>query len=84
MRQVQANLASPPVGQGGLQRLQGEPTPETDLAQEKGGQTQAPTDVGHRDAFSSSGRNHKNIPSQSHLGLHLYTAAFIFNVAWRT
>ena len=39
--------------------------------------------VGRRDAFCSSGRNRKNIPSQSHLGLHLHTA-FIFSAIWRT
>ena len=66
---------SPAVGQGGLHQMQSETTPETDLAQEKGGQTQAPTDVGHRDAFGFSGRNRKNIPSQSHLGLHPHTVA---------
>jgi len=76
MRQVQANLASPSVGQGGLHRLQSKPTSETDLAQEeKGGETQAPADIGHRDAFGSSGRNRKNIPSQS-LGLHRHTAPY--------
>jgi len=34
VRQVQANLASPPVGQGGLHRLQSAPPPETE--QKKG------------------------------------------------
>jgi len=37
MWQVQANLASPAVGQGGLHRLQREHTSETDLAQEEKG-----------------------------------------------
>ena len=40
-------LASPSVGQGGLHRLQSEPTSETDLAQEeKGRETQALADIG--------------------------------------
>jgi len=77
MRQAQANLASPPVGQGGLPRLQGEHTSETDLVQEeKGGEKQASADIGHCDALGSSGRNRKNIPSQSHLQLHLHTAPY--------
>ena len=32
--------------------------------------------VGRRDAFCSSGRNRKNILSQSHLGLHSHTASY--------
>jgi len=74
---VQANLASPSVGQGGLHRLQSKHTPETDLAQEeKVGKTQAPADIGHRDVLGSSGRNRKNIPSPSHLRLHPHTAPY--------
>jgi len=74
-------LVSPSIGPGGLHRLQSEPTSETDLAQEeKGGETQALADIGHCNAFSSSGKNRKNIPSQSHLELHphadLYSALF--------
>jgi len=50
--------------QGGLHRLQSDPTLETDLAQEKECEPQAPADIGHCDVFGSSGRNRKNIPSQ--------------------
>jgi len=47
MRQVQTNLASPPIGQGRMQLLQREPTSEADLAQEdKGGKPQAQQTVG--------------------------------------
>jgi len=60
MWQVETNLASPSVGQGGLHRLQSEHTSEADLAQEeKGGKNQAPADIAHRDALGISGRNQK-------------------------
>jgi hypothetical protein len=72
MRQVQANLTSPSVGKGGLHRLQSEPTPNRKQIKKNG----ATTDIGYRDAFGSSGRNRKNIPSQSHLGLHPHIVSY--------
>ena len=73
MRQVQTNLASHPVGQGRMHRLQSEHTSEADLAQkEKGGKNQASADTGPRDALGSSRRNRENIPTQSHFRLHTH------------
>jgi len=76
MRKVQTNLASPPVGQGRMHRLQSEHTSKADLAQEeKGGKNQAPADTGPRNAFGSSGRNRENISTQSHFRLHSHIAS---------
>jgi len=74
VRQMQANMASCRATSWPRRAaLTAKRTPETDLAQKKKAR---PEDVGYNDAIGPSGRNRKNIPSESQLGLYPYTAAY--------
>ena len=76
VRQVQTNLASPLAGQGRMHQLQGEHMSKAGLAQqEKGGQNQAPVDIGLRDAVGPSGDNRGKLPPQSYFRLYTHIAS---------